>query len=101
GKGDGSSAATSRGSLGQRVLPTDYTRGTFKGGGDAASLVRSLRTGLHGTSMPSFEMALREMAFRDLKSAPSRRAVWHLAHFIQRQAGPVKGTPQTLRNLLR
>jgi cytochrome c len=82
GRGDGSSADESRGSLGQRVLPNDYTKGNFKGGADAASLVQSFLTGLHGTPMPSFHES-----FRGVRSAAPDTAPWHLAHFIQRQAG--------------
>lgn len=80
GRGDGPAAAETRGSLGQIVRPSDYTRG-FKGGADAASLVRTFLTGLQGTPMPSYLAALA-----DVRAAPPADAPFHLAHFVQRQA---------------
>jgi len=85
GKGDGMAAATSRGNLGEVVLPFDYTRGVrwFKGGSDPKSLVRTFLTGLHGTPMPSFATG-----FSAVTSAPAPEAPWNLAHHVLREARP-------------
>jgi len=84
GRGDGPSATETRGSLGQVVRPSDYTRGPayLKGGADDRSLVRAFLTGLHGTPMPSYRDS-----FPAVESAPPAEAPWHLAHFVLRQAG--------------
>jgi len=84
GKGDGPAAATTRGNLGEVVLPTDYTRGArwFKGGSDPKSIVRTFMTGLHGTPMPSFATN-----FAAVTSVPAPDAPWNLAHYVMRQAG--------------
>jgi cytochrome c oxidase cbb3-type subunit 2 len=84
GRGDGKVALEQRGSLGQTIRPTDYTRGPrwLKGGADARSLVRTFVTGLHGTPMPSYATALK-----GVKSADPDKAAWHLAHYVLRQAG--------------
>lgn len=84
GKGDGAAAATTRGNLGEVVLPTDYTRGArwFKGGSDPESIVRTFMTGLHGTPMPSFATN-----FATVTSVPAPEAPWNLAHYVSRQAG--------------
>ncbi|MHC4958225.1 MAG: c-type cytochrome [Planctomycetota bacterium] len=83
GRGDGKVALEQRGSLGQTIRPTDYSRGPrwLKGGADARSLVRTFVTGLHGTPMPSYATALK-----GVKSADADKAPWHLAHFVMRQA---------------
>jgi mono/diheme cytochrome c family protein len=83
GKGDGAAAAMGRGSLGELVLPFDYTRGArwFKGGSDPKSIVRTFLTGLHGTPMPSFATN-----FAAVTSVPAPEAPWHLAHYVIRQA---------------
>jgi mono/diheme cytochrome c family protein len=84
GRGDGPAAATTRGNLGQIVLPTDYTRGAqwFKGGSDPGSIVRTFLAGLHGTPMPSFAAN-----FAAVTSVPPADAPWHLAHYVMRQGG--------------
>jgi mono/diheme cytochrome c family protein len=71
GRGDGTAAAETRGSLGQIVRPFDLTRGPFKGGSDPESLVRTLMTGLQGTPMPSYASSL------------PRDSAFHLAHFVE------------------
>jgi mono/diheme cytochrome c family protein len=84
GRGDGLAAATTRGNLGEVILPFDYTRGLrwFKGGSDPRSIVRTFLTGLHGTPMPSFETG-----FAAVTAAPAPDAPWNLAHHVLRQAG--------------
>ncbi|MDH3592963.1 MAG: cytochrome c, partial [Planctomycetota bacterium] len=84
GRGDGPAAAQQRGSLGQILVPADYSRGArhLKGGADAKSLVRAFLTGLHGTPMPAYAGN-----FVAAKSAPADDAAWHLAHFVMSQAG--------------
>ncbi len=47
--GDGPLAAT------QRPAPYDLTREAPRGGGDLAAIVRAIRTGLDGTTMPGFD----------------------------------------------
>ncbi len=84
GRGDGTAAAGTRGSLDEILRPTDYTRGTkwLKSGRSARDLVRTFLSGMEGTPMPSFAGN-----FDALASAPAAEAPWHLAHFILRQAG--------------
>ena len=84
GRGDGPGLESSRGSLGQLLLPTDFARPleAFKGGSDDMSLVRTFLTGLAGTPMPSYSGN-----FRASLVAPPEKAPWHLAHYIQSLAG--------------
>lgn len=43
---------------GRPIRATDFRRDPFKGGREPADVVRSLRTGLNGTPMPSYDEAL-------------------------------------------
>jgi cytochrome c oxidase cbb3-type subunit 2 len=55
GRGDGSSAPTLKDDSGRPIRPADLTaRWTFRGGGDARDIFRTLSTGLNGTPMPSY-----------------------------------------------
>ena len=53
--GDGPSARTLTDDWDQSITPYDFTRGSYKNGGRAEDLYRTLRTGLFGTPMPAFE----------------------------------------------
>jgi len=83
GRGDGQAADETRGSLGQIIKPSDYSRGAhwLKGGADPRSLVRAFFTGLAGTPMPTYLSS-----FQNAKAASPENAPWHLAHFVMRQA---------------
>ncbi len=54
-RGDGPSAGTLTDDWDQPITPYDFTRGSYKNGGRAEDLYRTLRTGLFGTPMPAFE----------------------------------------------
>ena len=54
-RGDGPSAGTLTDDWDQSITPYDFTRGSYKNGGQAEDLYRTLRTGLFGTPMPAFE----------------------------------------------
>jgi len=58
GDGRGPSAKGLTDDAGHRIRPTDFRYAPFKGGRDAASVVRTLRTGLNGTPMPSYDAAM-------------------------------------------
>jgi len=81
GRGDGLAAVTTRGALGEILPPTNYTRGAMhlKGGAAAASIVRTILTGMQGTPMPGYAANFRGDTGREAD-------VWHLAHYIQRQS---------------
>ncbi|MDP6277391.1 MAG: ethylbenzene dehydrogenase-related protein [Nitrospinota bacterium] len=53
GDGKGESAPTLKDHKERPILPNDYTRGVFKGGGDARSIITRTLTGIEGTPMPS------------------------------------------------
>lgn len=55
GKGDGPSAPDLKDELGYPILPNDFTRGIFKGGGKEEEIYLRMMTGLAGTPMPSYE----------------------------------------------
>jgi mono/diheme cytochrome c family protein len=54
GDGKGTSAAGMKDNKGRPILPNDFTRGVFKGGGDPKSVMTRFMTGMDGTPMPSF-----------------------------------------------
>lgn len=58
GDGKGPSAKTLTDDAGRATRPTDFRFDPYKGGRDAASVVRTLRTGLNGTPMPSYDAAM-------------------------------------------
>jgi len=64
-RGDGPSAAK------LSVKPADLTRRPFKSGATARDIVRTILTGLDGTTMPSFHQVLPE------------EKIWLLAYYIQ------------------
>lgn len=65
GRGDGPSAPTLKTEDGVPIRPPDFVAGTYKAGGSAAELYRTIVTGLDGTPMPSYldsTLILREAA---------------------------------------
>jgi cytochrome c oxidase cbb3-type subunit I/II len=60
GKGDGPSAGELKDDLGFKMVPADFTKGQFKGGGDVRDIFRTMTTGLDGTPMPSFADSMKE-----------------------------------------
>jgi cytochrome c oxidase cbb3-type subunit 2 len=59
GRGDGPAAATLKDDWGQPIRPYDFVeRRDFKCGNDDRDVYRTLRTGMTGTPMPSFDEAL-------------------------------------------
>lgn len=75
GKGDGPSAATLKDELGFPTPPNNFTRGIFKGGGEANQIYLRFTTGLAGTPMPSYETDL---------TVEER---WALVHYVQSLSG--------------
>ncbi|MDA0999011.1 MAG: ethylbenzene dehydrogenase-related protein [bacterium] len=73
GDGKGESAPTLRDHKGRPILPNDYTRGVFKGGGDPVSIMMRVMTGIEGTPMPSHGDILEKQ--EDLIA---------LAHYVRR-----------------
>lgn len=87
-RGDGPSAKD------LAIKPVDLTRRPYKGGATAADVVRTLVTGLDGTSMPSYHQVLEDDELWDLAywiesigTAPvvttDERAGWHVARTHQ------------------
>ncbi|MEK6709266.1 MAG: ethylbenzene dehydrogenase-related protein [Nitrospinota bacterium] len=60
GNGKGPSAADLKDYLKRPILPNDYTRGVFKGGGDPQSIMTRIMTGIEGTPMPSHAEVLEK-----------------------------------------
>jgi cytochrome c oxidase cbb3-type subunit I/II len=72
GKGDGPKSDTLADDFGNKILPTDFTKGIFKSGPRQQDIFRTFMTGLNGTPMPSYFDAINQ-----LKADP-----WPLAYFI-------------------
>ncbi len=60
GDGKGESAPTLKDHKKRPILPNDYTRGVFKGGGDPRSIILRVLTGIEGTPMPSHSDTLEK-----------------------------------------
>ena len=73
GRGTGATTNELQDSRGMLIASTDLTfPRSFKNGGTARDIVRTLWTGLDGTPMPSYESQLQERP----------EDVWHLANYI-------------------
>lgn len=90
GRGDGPSAKD------LKIKPADLTRRPFKGGSDAADIVRTLLTGLDGTPMPSYHLVLEDIELWDLayyiaslgeppQITDDERTGWHVVRQQQRR----------------
>lgn len=67
GRGDGSAATEDmRDDGGHVMLPRDFTRGVYAGGGSRRALFRTLITGLDGTPMPSYAGSATPALLMDL-----------------------------------
>lgn len=71
-EGRGESTQDLRDSAGRPAPARDFTRGIFKGGGEAREIYARLRAGMRGTPMPSYDVA----------SLPEEDA-WNLVHYIR------------------
>ncbi|MBI2388560.1 MAG: c-type cytochrome [Deltaproteobacteria bacterium] len=58
GEGDGPAAATLADEWKRPIRPADLTRGVYKSGATGADLYRTIATGLDGTPMPTFRLAV-------------------------------------------
>ncbi len=76
GRGDGPSAKQLFDDWGFPILPNDFTRGIYKGGGKPSDVYLRLTTGMDGTPMPTYEDLLEE----------TER--WALVHYVKSLAGP-------------
>lgn len=56
---------------GNRLLPTSFAKGVFKGGGDGTVLYIRVLKGIPGTAMPAFE------------GAYSEDELWDIVHYVQ------------------
>jgi mono/diheme cytochrome c family protein len=70
GRGDGPSAKTLTDEDERSMRSTNFRRAPFKGGREAETLVRALRTGLNGTPMPSYDEAMM-LSSADIGDKPS------------------------------
>lgn len=70
GRGDGPVAGDFNDDWGYPIAPRDLTTGSYRAGGTAADLYRSISTGVNGTPMTSFEVLAPE-------------DIWALVHFVQ------------------
>jgi DMSO reductase family type II enzyme heme b subunit len=81
GRGDGDSAPTQADDEGFPIRPADLTEPwRFNGGASVADIYRTLRTGLDGTPMPSFDDLIDSGFITDDE-------LWNLAHYV-RSLGP-------------
>ena len=72
GMGDGPKSDTLKDDFGNKIVPTNFTRGVFKSGPRPEDIYRTFMTGLNGTPMPSYIDAMTQ-----LKTDP-----WPLAYYI-------------------
>lgn len=81
GRGDGDSAPTQMDDEGFPIRPADLTEPwRFNGGATVADIYRTMRTGLDGTPMPSFDDLIDSGFITDDQ-------LWNLAHYV-RSLGP-------------
>lgn len=90
GRGDGPAARTLQDSWGKPIRPPDLGRaGVFKCGGELADLYRTLRTGMTGSPMPSFDEALsfarEDFSARSLTALGSGAELSELQQYLARQ----------------
>jgi cytochrome c oxidase cbb3-type subunit I/II len=71
GMGDGPSAPYLTDDFGDKILPTDFTKGIFKSGPRPEDIYRTFMTGLNGTPMPSYGPVLASEEDR-----------WALSYFV-------------------
>jgi mono/diheme cytochrome c family protein len=76
GRGDGPRASSLKDDWDYPIVPNDFTRGIYKGGGTASDLYLRFTTGMAGTPMPSFE-----------ESLPSDKDRWALTYYVKSLAG--------------
>ncbi|MBI4596263.1 MAG: c-type cytochrome [Candidatus Tectomicrobia bacterium] len=76
GRGDGPKATSFKDDWGYPIIPNDFTRGIYKGGGTVSDLYLRFTTGMAGTPMPSFE-----------ESLPSHEDRWALSYYVKSLAG--------------
>ncbi|GAB4389302.1 MAG: hypothetical protein Kow0025_13850 [Thermodesulfovibrionales bacterium] len=71
GRGDGAAAPFLTDDFGDKILPTDFTRGVFKAGPRPEDIFRTFMTGLNGTPMPSYRSFIQ-----------SDEEAWALAYYV-------------------
>jgi cytochrome c oxidase cbb3-type subunit I/II len=71
GMGDGPAAATLTDDFGEKIMPTDFTKGIFKVGPRPEDIFRTFMTGLNGTPMPQYKDFLA-----------SEEQGWALSYFV-------------------
>lgn len=77
GRGDGESAPTQEDDAGFPIRPADLTSPwRFNGGGTVADIFRTLRTGLTGTPMPSYDDAIQAGVI-------TVDQLWAVAHYVR------------------
>ena len=76
GRSDGPRALSLKDDWDYPIVPNDFTRGIYKGGGRVSDLYLRFTTGMAGTPMPSFE-----------ESLPSDGDRWALSYYVKSLAG--------------
>ena len=72
GKGNGPKSGELKDDVGNRIKPTNLTRGVYKCGDSNADLYRTIVTGMDGTPMPSYSDSIQDEEDR-----------WYLVHYIR------------------
>lgn len=72
GKGNGPKSGELENDLGNRIEPTNFTRGVFKCGDSSADIYRTIVTGMDGTPMPSYADSIQDEEDR-----------WYLVSYIK------------------
>jgi cytochrome c oxidase cbb3-type subunit 2 len=71
GRGDGPAADALDDDFGEKILPTNFTKGIFKVGPRPEDIFRTVMTGLNGTPMPSY-----------LDFMPEEETAWALSYYV-------------------
>jgi len=72
GKGNGPKSRELKDDWGNRIKPTNFTRGVYKCGDSNADIYRTIVTGMDGTPMPSYADSIQNEKER-----------WYLVHYIR------------------
>lgn len=71
GQGDGPSSLTLKNDAKERIYPTDFTMGVYKGGAEPVNVFKRIATGLDGSPMPSYAA----------EAKPNE--IWDIVHYIK------------------
>lgn len=71
GQGDGPSSLGLKNDAKERIYPTDFTMGVYKGGAEPKNVFKRIATGLDGSPMPSYAAEAKP------------KEIWDLVHYIK------------------